>query len=127
MQKDFISYYLALELKLLGFDEPCFGYYREDKSLTYTGIISQNTNSFWLASPNKIITAPLFSQAFRFFRNKGVSISLDTHDSNVHQFYIKWKTKDNEPKSILSEYETYEEMELECIKELINIFKKYEL
>jgi hypothetical protein len=30
-EKDFIPYEIALELKQLGFDEPCFTYYKNDQ------------------------------------------------------------------------------------------------
>ena len=29
MEKEFVPYELALRMKALGFDEPCFGYYDE--------------------------------------------------------------------------------------------------
>jgi hypothetical protein len=35
MEKEFTPHQEALELKELGFDEPCFGYY-EDNNLTIT-------------------------------------------------------------------------------------------
>jgi hypothetical protein len=35
MEKEFIPYNLALELKDLGFDEPCFGYYEPNGDLDY--------------------------------------------------------------------------------------------
>ena len=49
---------LALRLKALGFDEPCFGY-RDGLG----NLMIQKT-------PHCVISAPTFSQAFRFFREK---------------------------------------------------------
>jgi hypothetical protein len=81
MTKEFIPYEQALELKELGFDEPCLAYYNINDELTFTIIVSQNTNSFWLANPNNIISAPLYQQAFRWLHEqldmKGVMPTTD--------------------------------------------------
>jgi len=34
-EKEFVPYPLALKMKALGFDEPCFGCYTKDKELSY--------------------------------------------------------------------------------------------
>jgi hypothetical protein len=125
--KDFTQHTEALELKELGFDEPCFGYYHEDMSISYTGVFGQNTNSFWLASPNRIITAPTYSQAVRWFREKyklkcciiplvceqGYS---DLYESRIHQ--------EKHSISRIGNYKTYEEAELACLRKLIEIVKE---
>ena len=56
MNKEFVPYEQALALKELGFDEPCFGYYDEGGNL-YTEMV-------------EVLKAPLYQQAFRFFREK---------------------------------------------------------
>ena len=35
MEKEFVPYKIALELKDLGFDESCFGFYSQNNSLIY--------------------------------------------------------------------------------------------
>ena len=62
MTKEFIPYDLALELKELGFDEPCFGYYSEGEL-----ILNSHTNNHMQRFR---YSAPTFSQAFRWFREK---------------------------------------------------------
>ena len=120
--KDFTLHPEALELKKLGFNEPCFGYYHEDMSISYTGIFGQNTNSFWLPSPNKIFTAPTYSQAFRWFRKEYalesyIRPNLCVDVPKTYQFNINNNIDD-------VWYETYEEAELACLKKLIEIVKE---
>ena len=62
MIKEFVSYEMALELKELGFDEPCFTYYY-DISGELRKNISVDIHNGWTYFPNlKLITlAPTFS------------------------------------------------------------------
>jgi hypothetical protein len=119
--KDFTQYPEAFELKELGFNEPCFAYYHEDMSISYTGIFGQNTNSFWLPSLDKIFTAPTYSQAFRWFREKHNLFG----QVNIHTYFIY--NISNGDFKMIKEYdklfETYEEAELACLKKLIEIVK----
>ena len=71
MEKEFVSYEMALALKELGFNEPCFTYYYNDSGKLRTNI-SIDIDNGWTYFPNKksITLAPTFSQAFRFFRGK---------------------------------------------------------
>ena len=67
MNKEFIPYEQALALKELRFDEPCVAFYEESKKLS----IGFN----WLNEGGKNsnlqeCTAPLYQQAFRWFREK---------------------------------------------------------
>jgi hypothetical protein len=127
MEKEFIPYEQALELKELGFDEPCFGYYHEDKSLTYTNMVSQNTNSFWKIN-NKVITAPLYQQAFKWFRDKKLSdASINRHGEADGGYSYRWEIVYEygvyEERHFKMGYNTYEEAELACIIKLIEIVK----
>ena len=83
LQKDFVPYEPSLALKELGFDEPCFVNYTvipEDEIDWFTipeqGITdktsfgsSKNYNSKSFEEEGTI-SAPTFSQAFRWFREK---------------------------------------------------------
>jgi hypothetical protein len=63
LQKEFVPYEVALRMKALGFDEPCFGFHSPIHDLMIC-----NTKSV-----NKVAgecLAPTFSQAFRWFREK---------------------------------------------------------
>ena len=125
MEKEFIPYEQALALKELGFDEVCLGFYKSDK-LEFQNFISQNkkrTNS-WYTSLNGC-TAPTFSQAFRFFREKyGLhyiickNIQMDGY--GYREVILSPYMEENEN----TIFKTYEEAELECLKKLIEIVKE---
>jgi hypothetical protein len=72
--KDFIPPEESLELKHLGFDEECFGFYdTEGLQITYHASNRTNKNSLFTehgTTNNPKISAPTFSQSFRFFREK---------------------------------------------------------
>ena len=75
MEKEFIPYEQALELKELGFDEHCLGYYYGNKSLSIikdyelnTFDTNSTTNRF--DGHGERPTAILFQQAFKYFREK---------------------------------------------------------
>ena len=74
-QQEFIPYEQALELKELGFDEECFGYY-DTEGLEVSSdwyFNPHNKNSLFpepYTTNNPKISAPLYQQAFRWFREK---------------------------------------------------------
>ena len=117
MKTEFIPYEQALELKELGFDEPCFGYRAEGDDVMIKHI------------PHCVISAPTFSQAFRWFREKSFicHVTNDLSDSCYDEIYVYVMTKgygDLIDRS--EEYRTYEEAELACLKKLIEIVKTNE-
>ena len=63
MEKEFAPYELAVKLKELGFDEPCFGYYRIDEKFMALTNYHENYND-----SDSRISAPLWQQAFDWFR-----------------------------------------------------------
>jgi len=106
MNKEFVPYQQALELKELGFDEPCFGWWFADEKML---IIEKSKKS----TSENIVQAPTFSQAFRWFREKyGIYYSIQIKDGIW--FFEKWS---------LSGFKTYEEAELACLEKLIEIIK----
>jgi hypothetical protein len=131
MEKEFIPYELALELKQLGFNEPCFKY-------TYTGDTGNNVNIPCEVLPSKAknynedglcVSTPTFSQAFRWFREKhnlnhmlnpftrGEVIEGDLVESMCFGYAIQDEVIGE------TDFKTYEEAELECLKHLIFIVK----
>jgi hypothetical protein len=122
MEKEFIPYELALELKELGFDEPCFGRYGNDSKMLYKDY-SKELHSNWHT------IAPLYQQAFRWFREKydlhshiRESLSFDKILEFVTQINGAYVTHNMEDKPI-NRFETYEEAKIECLKKLIEIVK----
>jgi hypothetical protein len=128
MKNEFIPYEQALELKELGFDEPCLAFYN-GKFLESTDYNFDNSTS---KDIGLCIVAPTFSQAFRWFREKYNLNGILNHypntklwDFSVHD--LTWSGKEfiehvkKEDRSV--KYSTYEEAELACLKKLIEIAK----
>ena len=119
MEKEFIPYEQALELKELGFDEPCIKYYWTD------GMFSKGyENPFNYNKRDNVISAPTFSQAFRWFREVyGLhSNTISTNMWTTFSFYIDDMPNKN-PISTYLDFNTYEEAELACLIKLIEIVK----
>jgi hypothetical protein len=131
MNKEFIPYELALELKQLGFDEPCLGYYRGVLGKPEVElIICQTPPRFYhlMTIPEHFdILAPTYSQAFRFFReNHNLHSYIDIlkryNGKSVYEFVIV--SDDIEEEENNRRWKNYEEAEFECLKELIEIVKE---
>jgi hypothetical protein len=141
MNKEFCTYEQALALKELGFDEPCFGCYDEKGvfGLTVMSIKQYYTNSkedTWNCS------APLYQQAFRWFREK-YNIHAEITWSPSYEYdsgkwsdaiyeitfvdvsYTKeWKAEAPDMQRVNGKQLTYEEAEQACLEKLIEIVKK---
>jgi len=119
MNKEFIPYEQALALKELGFDEPCFGFY--DESLYFPN--NENQYGTFCNQPLDVpsCSAPLYQQAFRWFREKyGLRFFIQSGMSDLGEFF-KVIFPDGEQRNM--SYNTYEEAELACLKKLIEIVK----
>ena len=121
MEKEFVPYDLALELKELGFDETCFGSIDQIGYIHVKGSKSSPRGSMLYNT----INCPTFSQAFRFFREKyklyGL-IEIGTQEFSYQVFDNKGNRQlGTEPMNYNG---TYEEAELECLVKLIDIVKK---
>lgn len=111
MDKEFVPYKESLELKKLGFDEPCFGYYIElVKPIEGILTIEQCDKNV-----NGCCIAPTFSQAFRFFREKYGDFLR--YDWGVVPHFLMIQIE-------MTKGKTYEEAELACLRKLIEIFKE---
>jgi hypothetical protein len=128
VDKEFVPYEEALVLKELGFDEPCFGKWlsslqsnwKEYELILEMGMneeFENNRNSYLLEGA---CSAPTFSQAFRWFREK---YNLP---SNLELFHVGWDYViylDITEEIDFNEgpWNTYEEAELACLRKLIEI------
>ena len=137
MNKEFTPYEIALELKQLGFDEPCLGHYQDRDETTLHGAVATSKNvCFFIGETNKgriignspisnCVLAPTYSQAFKFFREKHDLNSFVYHygkDGILDIIYFAYNINDN---LYASDFRTYEEAETECLKKLIEIVKTY--
>jgi len=116
MEKEFVPYEQALALKELGFDEPCIKYYWTDGMLTKTYGSPFNYNKI-----NNLISAPLYQQAFRWFRENYEIDSWVFKNLNIK--YSVSIIKNKKAIGNLSQYNDYKEAELQCLKKLIEIVK----
>ena len=123
MKKEFIPYEQALELKELGFNEQCMkGYTEEYKTLISFSSTHTNT-SVEKTLPTKPLTAPLYQQAFRWFREKGYRPNIICDSENINSYYFDvWNVNQFEYETDYI-YNSYEEAELECLKKLIEIVR----
>jgi len=131
MEKEFVSYEMALALKELGFNEPCFDNYNIYGKL-------------WGLRLNKQVKikgaclAPTYSQAFRFFREKYniqgyiYSSAVRGNAEKTKQFtgYI-WNINGIDMPFLSTDardelHDTYEEAELACLIKLIELIKNEE-
>lgn len=126
MKEEFIPYEEALALKELGFDEPCSAFYKLGDSQIYYDTILQSQNvhfrtnselNFYQDLKEKI-SAPLYQQAFRWFREKYNLVSPITPNGlGQYDFRIEMEWCGRI-------YDTYEEAELACLRKLIEICQK---
>ena len=122
MNKEFISYDQALELKELGFD---------DYNIAWYAIVDEKPKIVFL-NYGSHLCAPLYQQAFRWFREKYrlySAVNVDETMSPKFAYCISeycsndltygWNT------IVFNSdlYYTYEEAELACLKKLIEIVK----
>ena len=123
MEKDYIPFELALELKSLGFYEKCSKYFKNDGTQHPSTI-----NYCYNFKTGDLVSSPLFSQVFRWFREKHKLNTWVTNyydeefHSNVDQM-IHPKTLGVDSLRFNSGFTTYEEAELECLRKLIEIVK----
>ena len=124
--KDFVQYEEALELKQLEFDEPCFGLYAPPSKTVFL-------HHYGLLTAKEQVLAPLYQQAFRWFREVHNLNSWVTKEHKYKQPFC-WYIQDNYSKydsDFMTDgihyntyFKTYEEAELECLQKLIELVKK---
>jgi hypothetical protein len=128
MKKEFATYEQALELKELGFDEPCFAFY--DESLYFPN--NKNQYGTFCNQPLDAAScsAPLKQQVFRWFRDKhnlfgciDLQCCEPAHwffriDDIIKNDYLYHSEDEN------LRIESFEEAEDACIDKLIEIVKQ---
>jgi hypothetical protein len=149
MNKEFIPYEESSELKELGFDEPCFAFYdayNGDSHLFYNlrgkphwllrvinilrnkqeqSVLETSQYHLEYLEGDNAVLAPLYQQAFRWFREKyGLYMELFVDDDKQFGFMItRFTENDRVDLPMFWSYKTYEEAELACLCKLIEIVK----
>ena len=117
LEKEFVPYDRSLRLKALGFDESCFTSYNNNNLVNWWEDAECVKNSELVKG---YITAPTFSQAFRWFRDKyGMIFTLV--GSKYYYPSVSFINTDGYSEIELGEFESYEEAELTCLDKLIEI------
>ena len=121
MDKEFVPYQPSLDLKDLGFNEPCFGTWDRPDKLWIGHVLGIDY------TPDDTVLAPTYSQAFRWFREKYDLVSWVRRRPGFVKEYSWYASdfNDEDPDEYYFDLhiETYEEAELECLKKLIEIVK----
>ncbi len=122
MNKEFVLNPEALELKQLGFDEPCLA------TIDQTDFIHIKSTEYPIrgAMVYDTIDCPTYSQAFRWFREKhGICGWIQESYFKGRKFYQYHISRVSTLNVISDLFECdYEEAELACLKKLIEIVKK---
>ena len=135
MKKEFIPYEIAIELKELGFDEPCLAFYdgKNTESFYFNNLrdASGDYIPFQKHDRLKWFGAPLYQQAFKFFREKHNLLGnvysnasgwlWEIHDNigGTHRFGSEYSGDCEESGMFTS----FDKAEQECLKKLIEIVK----
>lgn len=124
MDKQFVPHKQSLKLKELGFEEECLGYYNKKHELRIAGQIHVGLDGEEMSNGvlnSKYCSAPLWQQAFDWFREKhNLHIFITPFDINdmlhyqfaVLNFYID------------RNHLTYQEAQLACLDKLIEIVEQ---
>ena len=120
MEKEFVPYELALKIKELGFDEECFSYYDLNNKPNFFG--SDNLMDTHCVQVNR----PTYSQAFRWFREKhNIDGLLHKTAEGSYYFWITECEYENynhyKYYNQMVYFNTYEEAEIACLKNLIEL------
>lgn len=120
MTKEFIPYKQALALKGLGFNYTCFAQYGDTDDGIGFQIWNDENYDVWKNS----VGAPLYQQAFNWFREK---YQLHATITSISQESWQWHiTSPGESLGVNfdEDFYTYDLAQLDCLKELIKIAKK---
>lgn len=131
MKKLFISYELAEQLKIKGFNEPCIAFYSiEKKELLTVHQFSNFEFNFGTNDDNKFLTikvvaCPLYQQVIDWFREKHNMhinpMSIINFEEDEYRVEIEW---DKGKKSYITKtYNNYYEPLNNAIQKAINILK----
>jgi hypothetical protein len=130
IETNFVPYQIALDMKLLGFDEPCFTYYGNISACLFglKGDIKFHTNTLLdiVHGENVVSSAPLYSQAFKFFRDKyNLYYSINPLGYNMCLGSVgELGSLKSVNADVNAPYGNYQEAELACLVALIEIVKK---
>jgi hypothetical protein len=121
MKIEFVPYELALRMRNLGFNEPCFVW---ADVYTKENVYMYPTNENNMNQYNETVSIPLFQQAFRWFREK-YNLEGIPQRAEEREWYKFWVYELHEDCKVMIsseiQFTTYAEAELACLGNLIEI------
>lgn len=141
-QKEFAPHEVALAMRDMDFDKPCFAVYTDNSGgeIKFMPMLWQHpkTNSLlkklntmpsgeglFIGIDKNGCSAPTYQQAFKWFREE---YNIDTFPSKTYNYYFHIYVNDElyEENGIkpLLEGETFEEAQEVCLRKLIEIIKE---
>lgn len=127
MTKEFIPYQQGLQLKELGFDEPCWAWWHiEDCDIRFC--YSDQRSPIINSRETEIVGLPTFSQAFKFFREEHgligqpIPLSISYPGKVTHYGWsVVSNQNSNDWENENDGFKSYEEAEQACLEQLIQI------
>ena len=135
---EFVPYKIAMGLKEIGFDEPCFGMYldalKRDTNELVTWVALDRVKKQDSFSGQKC-SAPLIQQGLKWFRDKHNLNGLISFKPNIKKWdFIVYDMSLNGMQYVKNykkyyqehpdrKFDTYEQAQLECLKEMIEMVK----
>lgn len=117
----FVPYKIAVQLKEIGFDEPCIAYFNSTSIMPdypYMYVKDYNKNS----TENKnFTTAPTWEQVFKWFREKNYQSNIVFNFGSFYGFIED--TRKIEAFAADEDYATYEQAREQLVLKLIEIYK----
>ena len=132
LEEEFVPNDLALAMREIGFDEPCLKYkWNDEKSAKWMSQTSRPTcfhkQNLWTENDLFTISIPTYSQCFKWFKErKMLGLINPIDDWNSWSFSILSEDCMS-PFFEMSqglEYKSFEEAQLECLKQLIKLSSK---
>ena len=123
--KEFVPYEPSLALKEIGFNEPWFGFFLSNERNKHTPTLNLRIRKLNQdVVRDECCSAPTFSQAFRWFREKYTLYSIISTIMHTYpnlEFYFKIQGLNDG--TMIDKFNTYEEAEFACLIKLIEIVK----
>lgn len=116
MEKEFVSFKTACGLKFIGFSEPCLAFYDENYKLIFKTSEHHNNVTY--------ILAPLYQQAFTWFREKH-ELNYEIKQVSKHLYNAKVYTTDKLHVFIINnDFHGYKPAENVTLNKMIEIVEK---
>ena len=117
MEKEFVTYEIALALKELGFDEPCFGYYGIENELNFEISCNLDHN----LTRRNFMTAPLWQQVIDWLDSKNIFIDITYHKSG--KFYVSVNNECDIPITNDLAFKKYDSRNQACEQAILKVIE----